>query len=227
MLSIMAPEGARVGHCRATSCVLLGSTPAARLLNPPGRARRLFSSSIPGSARDHRARKTAWRPHLSHFRKPSGQTGRLPVRIRQLMKPSPAGPKAAPAIGRTAPHNPDPGPQLLTADSGRQPSSLPLKLHSCPGRSRLIAARCIKPSQLPPPQASCSSRSHLPATPPDGLRASASACALLTPGTYKERCWGCLASLNTGARPAAAPRSPPRGNLLHDAPWLENIRQNK
>ena len=34
-----------------------------------------------------------------------------------------------------------------------------------------------------------------------------------TPGTYKEEHWGCLASLNTGAGPAAAPRSPPRGNL--------------
>ena len=33
------------------------------------------------------------------------------------------------------------------------------------------------------------------------------------PGTYKERFWGCLASLNPGAGPAAAPRSPPRGNL--------------
>ena len=33
-----------------------------------------------------------------------------------------------------------------------------------------------------------------------------------TPGTYKERLRGCLASLNSGAGPAAAPRSPPRGN---------------
>ena len=33
------------------------------------------------------------------------------------------------------------------------------------------------------------------------------------PGTYKEEHWGCLASLNTGAGPVAAPRSPPRGNL--------------
>ena len=32
-------------------------------------------------------------------------------------------------------------------------------------------------------------------------------------GTYKEQLWGCLASLNPGAGPAAAPRSPPRGNL--------------
>ena len=38
------------------------------------------------------------------------------------------------------------------------------------------------------------------------LRASA-------PGTYKERLWGCLASLNPGAGLAAAPRSPPCGNL--------------
>ena len=34
-----------------------------------------------------------------------------------------------------------------------------------------------------------------------------------TPGVYKERLWGCLASLNPGAAPAAAPLSPPRGNL--------------
>ena len=34
-----------------------------------------------------------------------------------------------------------------------------------------------------------------------------------TPGTYKEWLWGFLASLNPGAGPAAARRSPPRGNL--------------
>ena len=33
------------------------------------------------------------------------------------------------------------------------------------------------------------------------------------PGAYKERLWGCLGSLKPGAGPAAAPRSPPRGNL--------------
>ena len=33
------------------------------------------------------------------------------------------------------------------------------------------------------------------------------------PDAYKELLWGCLASLNPGAGPAAAPRSPPRGNL--------------
>ena len=32
------------------------------------------------------------------------------------------------------------------------------------------------------------------------------------PGSYKEQLWGCLASLNPGAGPVAAPRSP-RGNL--------------
>ena len=34
-----------------------------------------------------------------------------------------------------------------------------------------------------------------------------------TPCTYKEQLGGCLASLNTGAGPTAAPRSPPCGNL--------------
>ena len=37
------------------------------------------------------------------------------------------------------------------------------------------------------------------------------------PGAYKERLWGCLASLNPGAGPAAASRSPPRRNL-HTTP---------
>ena len=34
-----------------------------------------------------------------------------------------------------------------------------------------------------------------------------------TPSAYKERLRGCLASLNPGAGPASAPRSPPRRNL--------------
>ena len=33
------------------------------------------------------------------------------------------------------------------------------------------------------------------------------------PGTYKDERSGCLTSLNSGAGPAAAPRSPPPGNL--------------